>query len=94
MDLASYQTKHGLTLTELAERLTVKVPTLHGWISRRRRPSWDSLSKIEAATHGEVKAADFMPGTLSRPTVADLDREEARRANAEAKRLAKLRAST
>jgi hypothetical protein len=61
MTLREYMDHEGLNLSGLAARLGKPVPTVHGWITKRRRPGWDDVALIEERTGGLVAAADFVP---------------------------------
>ncbi|MFK4044531.1 helix-turn-helix domain-containing protein [Roseomonas mucosa] len=69
MTLAEFKAARGLSLTELASLLGRGSSTVHGWLTERRRPDWEAVADIEAATGGAVTAADFVPRrALATPT--------------------------
>lgn len=57
MDLRTYMTAEGLTLTALARKLGHPVNTVHGWVNGNRIPSLRTAAAIEAATGGKVTAS-------------------------------------
>lgn len=68
--LKSYCEQHDVALCRLAERVGVADTTLSRLVRFERRPSGALMAKIEAATDGEVTAAQllcthFLPGRQS-----------------------------
>ncbi len=61
MDLATYKTTEGLTLTGLAAKLGFGVSTVHGWLDGRRKPALEALPQILARTGGKVTLAELRP---------------------------------
>jgi hypothetical protein len=65
MRLEAWLTEQQKTPTELANELRVDVSTITRLIPEAgkkqiRRPGWDLIAKIKAATGGKVTADDFM----------------------------------
>ena len=58
--LAAHLKRNGLTQLAFAERARVPGPQVSMWLSGRRRPGLESALKIERATAGEVRAADWL----------------------------------
>lgn len=67
MKLAEYLKANSIPLTTFAADLGEKVTTVHGWVSRRRRPGVVSLARIEAVTSNQVRAADFLDDKTDAP---------------------------
>ncbi len=60
MTLADYLTTREIRLTDFAVSLGIKVTTLHGYVSGKRRPPVHVVAQIESATDGIVRAKDFV----------------------------------
>lgn len=65
MRLSDYLERHRMSGSEFAVRIGVSESTINRLIPRPgkkqlRRPSWDLIEKIAAATGGAVTADDFM----------------------------------
>lgn len=69
MKLSEFKAERKLTLIALAALLGRPVSTVHGWLKGTRKPDWEAVADIEAATGGAVTAADFVPRrALATPT--------------------------
>jgi transcriptional regulator with XRE-family HTH domain len=68
--LQSYRERAGLTLDVLAERVGVSKATLSRIENRKQAPSLDLVSKLKAASGGEVSADDFLPADPAESSVA------------------------
>lgn len=60
MKLVSYLARERITQTDLARELGVPPSTVHGWVSGRRRPSYQMAEALRRATRGEVRMEDFV----------------------------------
>lgn len=58
--LREYRAAHGLTQSDLAERVGVKKATISRIENGERTPSMSLVSRICSATKGELTANDFM----------------------------------
>jgi len=58
--LARWLQETGTTLTEFANRIGEDVSTCHNWMTGRRNPRAAALAKIDEATKGKVRPADFV----------------------------------
>ena len=67
MDLRTWRKRNGLTGAQLAELCGVAYSTLAGYENGSRRPRPKIAQRIEAATNGEVSAAELLGivGTLT-----------------------------
>ena len=61
MTLAEYMHENRVSLTEMARRIGRPVSTVFGWKAGTKRPEWEAIPLIEAATGGQVRAEDFVP---------------------------------
>lgn len=52
--IAVFIEKEGITIAELARRLSVERSTIYRWISGRSKPSYDKLEKLERIMKGGV----------------------------------------
>lgn len=59
--LRAYLKDHRLTQEQFAEAAGVPGPQVSLWLGGKRRPSLASALKLEAATAGAVRAADWVP---------------------------------
>lgn len=62
MTLSEYMKLNGLTATALATETGLAVSTITRLVRGERRPEWDTLAKITAATGGKVQPNDFAAG--------------------------------
>ena len=60
MKLSTYMERTGLTVRDMAVKLSVTRVTVHRWLSETRRPGWRHLGLISEMTGGEVTANDFV----------------------------------
>lgn len=58
--LRKYLTQNSMTQEQFAQTAKVPGPQVSLWLSGARRPSLASAFKIEAATDGVVRAADWI----------------------------------
>jgi predicted transcriptional regulator len=61
MKLTDWLKETGTTLTEFANEIGEDVSTCHNWMTGRRNPRAAALAKIDRATDGKVRPADFAP---------------------------------
>lgn len=61
MHLADFLRDHRLTLAGFGALVGVSGVTVHRWVQRKARPSWDNLAAIERVTNGSVGHRDFLP---------------------------------
>jgi transcriptional regulator with XRE-family HTH domain len=64
--LRAYLEAKRLTHEQFAEHASVPGPQVSLWLSGKRRPGLESAFKIERATGGAVKAADWVPASKGR----------------------------
>ncbi len=62
MKLADWLAQTGTTITEFANAIGEDVSTCHNWMTGRRNPRAAALAKIDEATKGKVRPADFVNG--------------------------------
>lgn len=60
MKLSTYMERTGMSVRDLAIKLSVTRVTVHRWLSETRRPGWRHLGLISEVTGGEVTALDFV----------------------------------
>lgn len=70
MKLSEWLKQNELTATAFAKAAGLDVSTVTRSINGQRRPEWDTLDKIRAATNGEVTPNDFIPDQESASVVA------------------------
>ena len=70
MKLADFLTTYTGTDAEFAETIGVSRQTLWRYKQGDRRPEWDVLERISAATAGAVTPNDFMSGEPKRESAA------------------------
>lgn len=63
MKLKIYIAKNRLTQSEFAAKVGAEQSSVSEWLSGRKRPSWDMLERIAAATGGKVTPNDFLPAS-------------------------------
>lgn len=61
MELSEYIKAQGLTPSGFAEQIGVPPSTITRVMSGKRKPGFDLLEKIHAATNGAVEPNDFLP---------------------------------
>lgn len=73
MDLATYLDRHALRPSQFAARLGVPASTVARILGGKRRPRFDTIQKIIAATGGQVSIDSFavagpaVPASPSQP---------------------------
>ncbi|CAO4179026.1 helix-turn-helix domain-containing protein [Methylorubrum populi] len=65
MKLADYLSEAEIRPAAFAERIGVTRQTLWRYVSGDRRPEWDVLERIQAATGGHVTPNDFLEGAAT-----------------------------
>ena len=68
--LNDYMRKSKMTVAEFADAIGVSTMTVYRYLSGERRPSWEILPKIVAATGGKVTADSFLDHRKSRVRAA------------------------
>ena len=61
MTLVEYRDRETLTLSALADRLGMRVSTVHGYLSGARRPEPKQCVAIARATNGAVTPRELRP---------------------------------
>jgi len=59
MKLADFMAKHGLSFSDMKDRLGCSEGAVRKWVYNERRPSSYWMSRIATATDGEVQPNDF-----------------------------------
>jgi DNA-binding XRE family transcriptional regulator len=58
--LASYLQAAEMTQDAFAKSLGVSQPTVHRWLTRGARPSWETAARIEQMTDGAVPMSSWV----------------------------------
>ena len=70
MKLADFMAKHGLSFSDMKDRLGCSEGAVRKWVYGERRPSQEWMTRIAAANDGEVQPNDFFSPSPCEPGAA------------------------